>query len=133
MDTDTYFTTGGETLEAILKPEMRSAYFHEQHLWLQSERCNDCAADYITTKVAEQFWVLKPCCAERLKFDKHTPGLFKLEFQDDKILTLCSKSYICVGDNKRKMAHKGVNANQNNLHFNHYENLLATSTHCDDE
>ena len=85
-------------------------------------------ADYIATKVAEQFWGIKPCCAERLKFDKRKPGLFKLEFQGDKILSLCSKSYICVGDNKRKMAHKGVNANQNNLRFSDYENVLLAST-----
>ena len=54
--------------------------------------------------------------------------MFKLEFQGDNILLLCSKSYICVGDNKCKLAQKGVNASQNNLRFNHYENVLATST-----
>ena len=79
-----YFAIGRETLEVILKPEMHSMYFHDRHLWLLSERCNDCVANYIATNVAEQFWVLKPCCAERLKFDKRMPGLFKLEFQGDK-------------------------------------------------
>ena len=74
------------------------------------------------------FWKLKPCCTDRLKLDKRTPSLFKLEFQGDKILSLCSKSYICVGSDKCKMAHKGVNARQNNLRFKHYENVLAAST-----
>ena len=96
---------------------MRSAYYRywNRHLWLLSECCDGCIEDYVTTKVAGRDWQLKPCCADRLKFDKRTPGLFKLEFQGDKILSLCSKSYICVDGEKRKMAHKGVNARQNDL------------------
>ena len=129
MDTDSlYFAIGEEKLEIILKPEMRLEYYRNRHLWLSSEHCNNCIADYVATKVAGRFWKLKPCCAELLRFDKRTPVLFKLEFQGDKILSLCSKSYICVGGNKRKLAHKRVNARQNNLRFNHYENVLAAST-----
>ena len=71
---------------------------------------------------------MKPCCADRHKYDKRTPGLFKLEFQGDKILSLCSKSYICVDDDRTKMAHKAVNAKQNDLRFKHYERVLAAST-----
>ena len=104
---------------------MCSEYYQNCHLWLPSECCNNFIPDYITTKVGKQFWNLKSCCAEQFKFDKRTPGLFKLEFQGDKILSLCSKSYICVGDNKRKLAHKEVNTNQNNMRFNHYENVWA--------
>ena len=85
-------------------------------------------AEYVTTKVVKQPWLLKPCCAERLKFDKRMPCLFMLEFQGDKILSLCSKSYICVSAKERKLAHKGVNAKLNNLHFIHYENVLTGST-----
>ena len=129
MDTDTlYFMVSGKSLEHILKPEMCSEYYQNRHLWLPSEHCNNCIADYVTTKVAGRFQKLKPCCAEQLRFDKRTPGLFKLEFQGDKILSLCSKSYICVDGEKRKMAHKGVNTRQNDLRFKHYENVLAAST-----
>ena len=107
---------------------MRSLYFYEQHVWLPSEHCDWCVDDYVTTKLAKQFWKLKPCCAARLNFDKLTPGLFKLEFQWEKILLLCSKSYICVDGKRRKMAHKGVNASQNDLRFKHYEHVLASSS-----
>jgi hypothetical protein len=129
MDTDSlYFAIAGDKIEDILKPDMRSTYFRECHLWLPSEHCDDCMEEYVTTKVARGTWELKPCCEERRNFDKRTPGLFKLEFQGDKILSLCSKSYICVDKEKSKMAHKGVNANQNALLFKHYERVLAEST-----
>ena len=50
----------------------------------------------------------KGCSNTKLKFDKHTPDLFKLEFQGEAILPLCSKSYICVSSFVNKLAHKGV-------------------------
>ena len=63
---------------------------------LSSEHWDNCIAAYITAKVANQPWILKPCCTKRLKFDKRTPGLFKLEFQGEGIASFCSKSYISV-------------------------------------
>ena len=129
MDTDSlYFAISEETLETILKPDMRSDFIQNRHLWLPSEHCDGCIADYVATKVAGHFWKIKPCCAERLRFEKRTPGSFKFEFQGNKILLLCSKSYIYIDGEKRKMAHKRVNARQNDLHFKHLENVLAPST-----
>jgi hypothetical protein len=129
MDTDSlYFAIAGDEIEDILKPDMRSTYFRECHLWLPSEHCDSCTEEYVTTKVAKGEWELKPCCDDRLKFDKRTPGLFKLEFQGDKILSLCSKSYICVDGEQTKKAHKGVNGRQNDLLFKHYEQVLTDST-----
>ena len=64
MDTDwLYFAVSGESVEQILKPEMRFVYYRERHL---------CIDEYVATKVAKQSWHLKPCWAERLKFDKRT-------------------------------------------------------------
>ena len=57
MDTDSlYFAISCETLETILKPEIRLKYYRNRHLWLPSELCNNCIADYVTTKVAGCFW-----------------------------------------------------------------------------
>ena len=96
MDTDSlYFAIAGDELEDILKPDMHSTFYRDRHMWLPSEHCNSCIDDYVTTKVAGKEWFIKPCCDDRLKYDKRTPGLFKLEFQGDKILSLCSKSYMC--------------------------------------
>ena len=106
---------------------MRSTYYRECRLWLPSEHCDACIDDYVDTKVAGGDWHLKPCCADRLRFDKHTPSLFKLEVQGDKTLLLCLKSYICVDAEHTKMAHEGVNGRQNDLRFKHYESVLAFS------
>ena len=107
---------------------MRATYFRERHLWLPSDHCDNCIDDYITLKLAKKPWKLNPCCLKRRDFDKRTPGLFKLEFQGEKILSLCSKSYICVDGTQCKKAHKGLNARQNDLRFNHYEQVLDSSS-----
>ncbi|KAJ8300697.1 hypothetical protein KUTeg_022216 [Tegillarca granosa] len=39
-------------------------------------------------------WFPRRCCAKHAKFDKRTPGLFKLEYRGDEIIGLCSKTYI---------------------------------------
>ena len=129
MDTDSlYFAIAGKELEAILKPDMRATYFRERHLWLPADCCDKCVDTYVTLKLANKAWKLKPCCFARQNFDKRTPGLFKLEFQGEKILSLCSKSYICVAGGQCKKAHKGVNVKQNDLRFNHYEHVLDSSS-----
>ena len=65
MDTDSlYFAVSGESVEEILKPEMRSAYYRERRLWLPSEHGYGCINEYVATKVAKLPWSLKPCCAE---------------------------------------------------------------------
>jgi hypothetical protein len=125
MDTDSmYMAIAGDKLEDILKPDMQAAYYLERHLWLPADRCDACADNYVTHKSTNKPWKLNQCCLKRQAFDKRTPGLFKLEFKGEKILSLCSKSYICVDGSQSKMAHKGVNGNQNDLRFNHYEHVL---------
>ena len=129
MDTDSlYFAIAGNKLEEILKPDMETIFYRECHHWLPSHHCDACTDEYVSTKVARKKWIKKPCCDDRFKYDKRTPGLFKLEFKGDKILSLCSKSYICVDGDVTKMAHKGVNGKQNDLRFNNYENVLETSS-----
>ena len=129
MDTDSlYFAIAGKELKEILKPDMRASFYRERHHWLPSHHCDACTDEYVTTKVTGKDWHKKPCCDDRFNYDKRTPGLFKLEFQGDKILALCSKSYICVDGDESKMAHKGVNGKQNNLQFTNYENVLESSS-----
>ena len=125
MDTDSlYLALSAPKLTSILKPESRATYFRERHLWEISEHCDRCIDDYVVCKLADKAWKLKPCCLARQNFDRRTPGLFKVEFEGEKILALCSKSYICVGRGADKKAHKGVNSRQNDLRFEHYEQVL---------
>ena len=115
-------------MEDILKADVRKQYFSEHFQWLSSVHCDACINDYVSCKVNGDEWKMKPCCQNRLKFDKRTPGLFKLEFQGDSIIALCSKAYICVNDSQTKIAHKGVSTAQNNFRFNHYKKVLHDST-----
>ena len=125
MDTDSlYFAIDGNELEDILKPEMKEQYFSERWMWLPSQHCDKCHADYVQHKTFGRKWEQKPCCATREKLDKRTPGLFKQEFYGDAIIALCPKTYICVGDAGNKRAHKGVSP-KNNLCFEHYQKVLA--------
>ena len=39
----------------------------------------------------------EPCCIARALHDKRTPGLFKVEWEDDGFVGLCSKTYYCFG------------------------------------
>ena len=39
-------------------------------------------------------WFPRTCCSEHAKFDKRAVGLFKLEWQVDCLIGLCSKTYI---------------------------------------
>jgi hypothetical protein len=41
-------------------------------------------------------WFPRTCCGKHAKFDKRTPGLFKLEYEGDEMIGLCSKSYVAA-------------------------------------
>jgi hypothetical protein len=75
MDTDSaYMALSGETLEEVIKPDLRQVYDIEKKNWLP--------------------WNDTP---EHAAYDKRTPGLFKEEYSGDGIIALCSKTYYCFG------------------------------------
>ena len=63
---------------------------------------------------------------------KHTPGLFKVELEGDKIISLCSKSYCTEkfasesSPGQVKFSMKGVNKKQFKNPMSHYERVLNT-------
>ena len=63
---------------------------------------------------------------------KRTPGLFKVEFEGDKIVSLCSKSYCTekfASDStpgQVKFSMKGVNKGQFKNPMSHYKHVLNT-------
>ena len=74
MDTDSaYMAISGDSFEELIKPELKEEFEKDKHNWF-------------VTPLAPQ--------------GKRTPGLFKVEFKGDKIISLCSKSYctekICI-------------------------------------
>ena len=84
MDTDSaIFAISGDSLESLVKPELRQLYEQEKGKWLP----------LTDTK-------------EHRRYDKRTPGLFKLEWDGDGIVALCSKTWYGFGS-KDKFSCKG--------------------------
>ena len=58
--------------------------------------------------------------------DKRTPGLFKMEWEGDGIIALCSKTHICFGSQKDKVTGKGLSKRQNDFRHQHFALVLDT-------
>ena len=103
MDTDSfYFGVAGESVESLVKPELRAEF--------KKVKCN---------------WF--PCTDTPVHkaYDKRTPGLFKVEWEGEGIIGLCSKTYYCFGA-KDKFSCKGVNKKCNEIDKDKYLNVLLT-------
>jgi G:T-mismatch repair DNA endonuclease (very short patch repair protein) len=98
MDTDSaYIAIAGDSLDDVIKPSM-----WQEYLIALEGQCND------TLKMGKQ-WFPRRCCQHHIQFDKRTPGLFKVEFQGDQMISLCSKTYVISSGEKYKLSSKGVN------------------------
>ena len=109
MDTDSYYLALAEKdLESCIKPEMREIYMKEKAKWFP-----------------------RTSSPEVKKFDQRTPGLFKIEFEGDMIVALCSKTY-CVekkgeeGKNKVKYSSKGLMKRMGENPITRYQNVLSS-------
>lgn len=70
---------------------------------------------------------------EEYNYDMRTPGLFKIEWQGDKMISLCSKTYVAVNSelddaakDKMKLSCKGLSKRTNKLLYDHYDQVLKT-------
>ena len=70
-------------------------------------------------------WFPRNDTAEHKAYDKRTPGLFKVEWEGEGIVGLCSKTYYCFGA-KDKFSCKGVNKKCNEINKEKYLNVLLT-------
>jgi hypothetical protein len=96
MDTDSlYFAITESALEAVVRPELRTEFDACKQQWL-----------------AWDTW------------SNRTPGLFKLEFEGNKAIALCSKCYFVEGDKKSKHSSKGMSARHNSLTWGRYKAAL---------
>ncbi|KAK7093429.1 hypothetical protein V1264_007188 [Littorina saxatilis] len=130
MDTDSlYMALSTPTLEDAVRPDMREEFYRKYHMWFPASACDTHREDFVRTKLNNQQWLPHPCCEARRKFDKRTPGLFKLEYKGDSIVALCSKTYICSSkDGPDKVSCKGLMKNINPLDKQQYLNVLKTQT-----
>ena len=101
MDTDSnYLAISGKTLEEIVKPEMKAEFEQEKKNWLAWD-----------------------------KWSGRTPGLFKKEFEGERMIALCSKCYYTEHqtDNqevKKKLSSKGMSKRQNEINWQRFKAAL---------
>ena len=98
MDTDSlYLGLSPTSLEAVIRPEMRSEFQRDRQNWLAWD-----------------------------SYSNRTPGLFKLEFEGTRAIALCSKCYYVdagVGG-KTKHSSKGMSQRHNDLTWGRYKDAL---------
>ena len=103
MDTDSaYIAIAGDSVESLVKPELKAEF--------EADKCN---------------WFPRTDTPEHKAYDKRTPGLFKVEWEGQGIVGLCSKTYYCFGA-KDKFSCKGVNKKCNDINKDKYLNVLLT-------
>ena len=101
MDTDSnYLAISGKSLEEIMKPEMREEFEKEKKNWLAWD-----------------------------KWSGRTPGLFKKEFEGERMIALCSKCYYTEDGEakKKKLSSKGMSKRQNEINWHRFKSALNGS------
>jgi hypothetical protein len=91
--------------------------------------------DLIKPKLREEFkkekdkWFPRTDTLEHIQYDKRKPGLFKIEYEGDGMVALCSKTYYCWGDSS-KISCKGTQKDRNKelLNQSAYKNCLFDKT-----
>ena len=97
-------------------------------------------------------WFPRTCCVKHKCFDKRVPGLFKLEYEGERMVCLCSKTYCvenkkakrkadqvkfsCKGINKRgfsnpidiylRVLNSGISESATNIGFRAHQNTIFT-------
>ena len=106
MDTDSaYMALSAPVLADVIKPNLRTQYQQQKHLWFPREDT-----------------------PEHTAYDQRTPGLFKAEWIGRGFVGLCSKCYYCFGSTSGgdKLSCKGVNKKQNPVNKDSFLQVLRT-------
>ena len=127
MDTDSaYLALSAPTMEELVKPHLQKEYYMERSKWLPAVACDDHKEAYLKTVLTNNTWhPTEECCKQKALYDKRTPGLFKVEWEGDGIVSLCSKTHYCFGATD-KMSSKGLSRAQNKLTKDDYLEVLQT-------
>jgi hypothetical protein len=116
MDTDSnYFAFSEDSIEKLIKPEMKEEYENDKYNFLPSE-----------SKELHPTFQVDGVRFTWAQYDKRKPGLFKVETTKDKMISLCSKMY-CASDiteEKIKFSCKGIQKDGNNVNYQKFHNVL---------
>ena len=126
MDTDSaYVAIAGQSIEELVRPHLKEQFYQEWNQWLPAEACGQHQEAFVQVKVRGDLWEPKECCIKQKKYDKRTPGLFKIEWQGEGMVGLCSKTYFGWGD-KDKCSTKGISKQHNKLDKDRFLEVLTT-------
>ena len=116
MYTDSaYLALAGESVDALVTPELSDHNFRHHSEWLPSECCDEHRNEYERCRIVNRSWVGdEACCKARRAFDERTPGMFKVEWSGDGFVGLCSKTYYCFGATD-KYSTKGLSKRHNTI------------------
>jgi hypothetical protein len=134
MDTDSlYMALSADSLEAVVKPELREEFFQHYSDWFPARACDQHAPAWIKAQLLslertgqpDERLPDQPCCLEKRRYDKRRPGVFKEEYKGDGIVALCSKTYFCFGERGNKFSSKGLSQTANTLTKERYLDVLT--------
>ena len=92
MDTDSmYMALNRGNLDECVRDEYKPRYISELY-----DRCSD---------NKDAVWFPRRCCTKHISLDRRFTGVMKLEFSGDKMISLCSKSYIIEDSTGRQKFH----------------------------
>ena len=117
-----YFSISGESLHDIVKPELRDEYKQCVYDWLAAPTCPFHHNFFDEGGGGGE----RPCCQQFPAYDKKIPGKFKLEFQGERVVALCSKLYVVCSENQIKRSSKGLSQKQSHLGFQNCLDTLLT-------
>ena len=134
MDTDSLYAAYGAPggLEDCVPPEGRKAFYEIYRNFFPSPVCDGHWDDYVRYKTTggEGRSPGTDCvaCDRRRAYDRRTPGLFKVEFEGEEFVGLCSKTYYCSGyeAGSDKSSSKGVQKKRNAFSASDYRSVLTT-------
>ena len=93
MDTDSlYLGLSSKTLDKVVQPELRTEFDEDRRNWLAWD-----------------------------KWSNRTSGLFKLEFEGKRVITLCPKFYYVEADSNVKYSSKVMSHKHNTLSWGRYK------------
>ena len=132
MDTDSnYMAISGKTLEEIVKPEMREEFEKEKKNWLAwakwDWRIKDKElAETEDPELKKEFAASGGNWKAWQKWRGRIPGLFKQEFEGERMIALCSKCYYADdrGETKKKLSSKGMSKRQNEINWHRFKSAL---------
>ena len=118
-------------LESIVRPELRETFYRSYGEWFPKPFCPEHVDEFVRVKLAEveggPVWRKRDCCSEVERYDRRTPGLFKVEFEGDAMIALNSKTYFCWchdDDERFKYSCKGLSKSTNSLRSEQYKRVL---------